>query len=165
MWTCVYACIFTVCAPYVHVYTWKCACMLSLACDTAQMPFCMFLYLQIDIVHVCNSIIYIESILTQIDHQLCLHMTHANCPLSMKNAWKYSALCPCMNALLTVSSLFAFVQPPPRFHHVFMVTCLSVIAESRPGLSPSCPWVFELGCSGLAGANWRAEQTAWGGSV
>ena len=113
MWTCVYACIFTVCAPYVHVYTWKCACMLSLACDTAQMPFCMFLYLQIDIVHVCNSIIYIESILTQIDHQLCLHMTHANCPLSMKNAWKYSALCPCMNALLTVSSLFAFVQPPP----------------------------------------------------
>lgn len=51
------------------------------------------------------------------------------------------------------------------FHLVYMVTCLSVSEESQPGLSSSCPWVFEPGWPGLAGANWRAEQTAWGESV
>lgn len=71
-------------------------------------------------------------------------------------------LCSCVTPFLPLALCNTC---SPVFHPMFMAMRLSVIVEDLPGLSPSCPWVFEPGWFGLAVANWRAEQTAWGESV
>lgn len=68
-------------------------------------------------------------------------------------------------AVFLLSSLLLCVTCSPVFHPMFMAMCLSVSVEDLPGLSSSCPWVFEPGWPDLVVANWRAEQTAWGVSV